>query len=437
MSIAPFSAVSVRLALLTGLCSLLAGAAQAAVLFQDAFASGTGQFTSTGNISTGSFGVRMRGGTNDGAITSPAISTVGKTGIKLTWDRDTSGLDSGEFGIAEFSVNNGASYTILNQSASTTLARVSFDLGAAAENVSQLRIRFRVVASSSFSEYNQVDNVVLEDGSGGPPPPTAGCGAVLTSGQRDCTTDGRDVNVFVPASYTGAAPVPLVVDMHGFTSNNTSQQNVSGWDDLATTRGFIVAYPQGISNSWNAQGQCCGSSTANDVQFIRNVVANIRSSANIDANRIYATGLSNGGSMTHTLACQAADLFAAASAVSFGLSGGSGTISTIVAACNPSVPIPVVHFHGTADGTVDYNGGVLDSLGGPDSLEAWRQIQSCSTASTTTQVTPETSCRTHAGCDGGVSVSLCSVQGGAHVLYPDVSSPGIPALSWDFFQQFP
>jgi polyhydroxybutyrate depolymerase len=425
-------------ALLGTQLSLAAAGAQAAVLFQDAFASGTGQFTATGSITTGSFGVRMRGGSNDGAITSPAISTVGRTGIKLTWDRDTSGLDSGEFGIAEFSVNNGASYTLVNQSASTTLARVSFNLGAAAENVSQLRIRFRVAASSAFSEYNQVDNVVLEDGSGGPPPPPpAGCGAPLTPGQRDCTTDGRDVNVFVPASYTGTTAVPLVVDMHGFTSSNTAQQGVSGWDDLAATEGFIVAYPQGVSNSWNAQGQCCGSSTANDVQFIRNVVANVRSSANIDANRIYATGLSNGGSMTHTLACQAADLFAGASAVSFGLSGGSGTISTIVAACNPSVAIPVVHFHGTADGTVDYDDGVLDSLGGPDSLEAWRQIQSCSTASTTQQFTSETSCRTHSGCEGGVAVRLCTVNGGAHVLYPDVSGPGIPSLTWDFFEQFP
>jgi polyhydroxybutyrate depolymerase len=424
-----------RFGVLLGLISLAASGSQGAVLFQDAFASGTGQFTSTGSISTGSFGVRMRGGANDGAITSPAISTVGRTGIKLTWDRDTSGLDSGEFGIAEVSVNNGASYTLVNQSASTTAARVSFNLGPAAENVSQLRIRFRVVASSSFSEYNQVDNVVVEDGSGAPP--TAGCGAQLTPGQRECTTDGRDVNVFVPASYNGSVPVALVVDMHGFTSNNTSQQNVSGWDDLTSAQNFIVAYPQGVSNSWNAQGQCCGSSTANDVQFIRNAVANIRSSANIDANRIYATGLSNGGSMTHTLACQAADLFAAASAVSFGLSGGSGTIPTIVAACNPSVAIPVVHFHGTADGTVDYNGGVLDSLGGPDSLEAWRQIQNCSTASTTQQFTSETSCRTHAGCDGGVAVRLCTVNGGTHVLYPNVSGPGIPSLSWDFFQQFP
>ena len=425
-----------RLGMLLGLFSLAGGAAHAAVLFQDSFASGTGQFTSTGSITTGSFGVRMRGGSNDGAITSPAISTVGRTGIRLTWDRDTSGLDSGEFGIAEVSFNNGASYTLVNQSASTIAARVSFNLGAAAENVAQLRIRFRVVASSVFSEYNQVDNVLLEDGSGGPPPPTAGCGAQLTPGQRECNTDGRDVNVFVPASYTGSAAVPLVIDMHGYTSNNSSQQNVSGWDDLASAENFIVAYPQGVSNSWNAQGQCCGSSSANDVQFIRNVVANIRSSANIDANRIYATGLSNGGSMTHTLACQAADLFAAASAVSFGLSGGS-SLSAIVANCNPSVAIPVVHFHGTADGTVDYDDGVLDSLGGPDSLEAWRQIQSCSTASTTQQVTSETSCRTHAGCDGGVAVSLCSVNGGGHVLYPDVSGPGIPSLSWDFFQQFP
>jgi polyhydroxybutyrate depolymerase len=255
----------------------------------------------------------------------------------------------------------------------------------------------------------------------------------LNPGETDCTIDGRDYTLYVPDSYSGDSAVPLVVDMHGYTSNSGQQQSISGWDDLADEVGFVVAYPQGESDSWNAQGQCCGSSTADDVGFIRDMVASIQSAGNIDAARIFATGLSNGGSMTHTLACEAADLFAGAAAVSYGISGGL-SFSSIVSNCNPSEGIPVVHFHGTNDSVVDYDNGVLDSLGAEDSLEAWRQVQSCSSSSSFQQLSSNTSCQTHSSCNDGEQVSMCTVQGGGHGLYPDVDGAGIPAFAWDFFQ---
>ncbi|MFP3899631.1 MAG: alpha/beta hydrolase family esterase [Acidimicrobiia bacterium] len=267
-----------------------------------------------------------------------------------------------------------------------------------------------------------------------PPAQAASC-SDLGPGQWDCTVDGRDVNIYVPDSYTGAEAVPLVVDMHGYTSSNSSQQTISGWDDLADVEGFIVAYPQGVSNSWNAQGLCCGSSSADDVQFIRDVVAHVRGAGSIDAGRIYATGLSNGGSMTHTLACEAPDLFAGASAVSYGLSGAS-TFQGIVDNCRSTLTegIPVIHFHGTSDGIVDYEDGVLDSLGAEDSLEAWRQVQDASAASTTQNLSSNTSCSTHSDGRDGAPVSMCTVIGGSHVLYSDVAGAGIPSFSWDFFE---
>lgn len=263
---------------------------------------------------------------------------------------------------------------------------------------------------------------------------TSPCDA-LVPGTHECSVDNRNVILYVPNSYTGSTAVPLVVDMHGYTSSDSAQKSVSGWDDLADDKGFVVAYPQGNSNSWNAQGQCCGSSTADDVQFIRNVVAHVKNAGNINAARVFATGLSNGGSMTHTLACEAADLFAGAAAVSFGISG-SYTFSGIVSNCRSTLSrgIPVVHYHGTNDSTVDYDNGVLDSLGAPDSLEAWREVQSCSTSSTTQQVSSNTSCRTYSGCRDGVQVSMCTVNGGSHVLYGDVYGDGIPTFAWTFFE---
>lgn len=296
-------------------------------------------------------------------------------------------------------------------------------------------IKTRACIGSQHGMLTAVATLMLAAIASLPSQAIAGSCTDLGPGQYDCSVDGRDVNIYVPASYDGLAAVPLVVDMHGYTSNNVEQQSVSDWDVLADTEGFIVAYPQGVADSWNAQGQCCGRSRADDVQFIRNVVAQVRSSGNIAADRIYAAGLSNGGSMTQTLACEAADLFAAASAVAFGLSGGR-TMKDIVRNCASTLSegIPVIHFHGTNDETVDYETGVLDSLGAMDSLEAWRQVQKCSTDTTTVTLSSNTWCKTHSSCLDGVDVSMCTVDGGTHVLYPDVAGSGIPKFSWDFFQ---
>ena len=139
--------------------------------------------------------------------------------------------------------------------------------------------------------------------------------------------------------------------------------------------------------------------------------------------------------MSHTLACEASDLFAGTAPVSFGISGGSSP-AAIVENCRSTMTrgIDVIHFHGTADSTVDYDNGVLDSLGAPDSLAAWRQIQAASTTSTTTNPSSNTSCRTHAGGRDGARVSLCTATGGNHNLYPDVNGAGIPTIAWSFFE---
>lgn len=121
----------------------------------------------------------------------------------------------------------------------------------------------------------------------------------------------RTYQVHVPASYDGSVVVPLVMDFHGFTSNGGQQAALSGMVQLSDREGFIVAHPDGVNNAWNV-GLCCGNAGIDDVGFIRAVVAAIGAEANVDPQRIYATGLSNGGAISQRLACEAADLFAAA-----------------------------------------------------------------------------------------------------------------------------
>src|SRR5215468_7212924 len=89
----------------------------------------------------------------------------------------------------------------------------------------------------------------------------------------------RTYLVHVPPSYTGASAVPLVVDIHGWTSTAEQQRALSGFLTLSDARGFIVVYPQGVGNAWNG-GVCC-TNTPTDVEFIRAMVANMHVEANI------------------------------------------------------------------------------------------------------------------------------------------------------------
>jgi hypothetical protein len=158
--------------------SAFAGLAQAAVVLQQHnFASGLGSFASAGSVSTGSAGARMSASLfgTDGSITSAPISTQGFDNITLTFTRSTTGLDSGEAGIAAFSVD-GVNYTTLD-SAQSASGAITVNLPAVANNQSALRLRFRVSASSSLESYT-VASFALSGGTAtetpnGPFPPVS------------------------------------------------------------------------------------------------------------------------------------------------------------------------------------------------------------------------------------------------------------------------
>ncbi len=239
----------------------------------------------------------------------------------------------------------------------------------------------------------------------------------------------RSYILHVPASYTGLKGVPLVIDMHGFTSSASGQRGVSKYNAESDAKGFIVAWPTGRSNSWNAYG-CCGTSlrnNVNDVGFIRAVVADIVRRGVIDESRIYATGLSNGGSMSHRLACEASDLFAVTSPVSFPLN------RTACPAGFPTRKITVAHYHGLNDNTVPYNGGGSNNFqSAPNSFAAWRTTDACSATIARQNLSSTESVQTATGCSDGTTPALISLAG-THVLYNTQTTLNIADHAWTNF----
>ncbi len=163
----------------------------------------------------------------------------------------------------------------------------------------------------------------------------------------------REYILYIPASYSLDQPVPLLLCFHGYTSNNKVIMNYSKFNEIADTANFIVAYPQGTllegKTHWNVGGWTLKSKT-DDVGFVNLLLDSISEKYSIDSNRVYSTGMSNGGFMSFLLACQLSDRIAAVASIA-----GSMTIQTF-ADCDPQHPTPVLQMHGDADGTVPYQG---------------------------------------------------------------------------------
>jgi len=188
---------------------------------------------------------------------------------------------------------------------------------------------------------------------------------------------------YVPAIHNNTTPVPLVICLHGLGDDMNNFYGI-GMNRVADTANFIVLTPQAlvasvfgyvVGTAWNSGAGYMGvtlNSTIDDVGFIQALIDTTSRLYNIDSKRIYVCGFSMGGFMSNRLACEKSNKIAAIASV-------AGTIGSGLAACHPVRPIPVCHFHGTADSTVYYTG----NLYGSDAealVSFWRNNNQCVTS---------------------------------------------------------
>ena len=260
--------------------------------------------------------------------------------------------------------------------------------------------------------------------------PTTWAGAQRGAGDRAATSGTRTVAfpfqgrtrqyvLYVPTAPDGS----LVLAFHGGGQVAAQMRQISGLDALADREHFIVAYPEAVERSW-ADGRNETSAEkqgVDDVGFAKAVVADIARIHVIDRGRVYATGLSNGGVLTHRLACDAAETFAAIAPV-------IATIAARTAAsCLPSAPVGVVSVVGVADPSVRFDGGAVGDRdeggrthGSRATEELWRSLNGCGPTVTSTPLpvlVPDGTAvvrRTYAGCRGIGDVVWYEIEGGGH-----------------------
>lgn len=263
----------------------------------------------------------------------------------------------------------------------------------------------------------------------------------------------------VPSAYTGA-PLPLVLDLHGYSEPYGFQPKLSGLPATAERAGFVYLAPQvdtEWSPFWNAVPQPAG---RDDLGFLRAAIADTESQLCIDTGRVYVAGMSNGAFMASLIACRMADeVTAIAPVAGFRFPDD----------CHPSRAVPIIAFHGTADPIVPFAGGApgpatlnigIDDnavrvFAGitfaplPDVAARWATLEGCAVPPTDEVVTPTTRRLAYTGCQAGSAVQLYVVEGGGH------SWPGTPFgqaieslvgptsteivaddLMWQFFSQY-
>ena len=182
----------------------------------------------------------------------------------------------------------------------------------------------------------------------------------------------REYILYIPNSYTGNESVPLVLNLHGYTSNAGEQMIYSNLVEVADTANFLLVHPMGTTNEFNEPfWNSWEIAEVDDIGFLSSLIDYLATEYNIDLNRVYSTGMSNGGYMSYTLACRLSEKIAAIASVT-----GSMYVNQPLL-CNPEHPIPVMQIHGTMDLTVPYIGS-LNSESIDDAISYWVSFNQCS-----------------------------------------------------------
>lgn len=218
----------------------------------------------------------------------------------------------------------------------------------------------------------------------------------------------------VPDAVKAGQPAALIFDFHGWGHSGSGVWNVSRFKELAERDGFVTVYPDGLPISLMGRDPRPGweiqkTDGNRDLEFVRAMLAEIEASYCIDLDRVYSTGFSNGGYLSHLLACEMSERFAAVAPV------GGGDLLT---PCHPSRPVPVLIHHGTQD-------PLIPLAKAQAARDGWATRNGCGSHES------KDGCQHFTGCRDGADVAYCE-ENVAH-------SWPVPATAriWSFFQNHP
>lgn len=186
----------------------------------------------------------------------------------------------------------------------------------------------------------------------------------LKSGGMD-----RTYGIHIPLWYDKHHAYPTILGFHGSSSIGFFFQADTRLNEPRFTRDKIMVYPDGLGGAW-AGANYSEASVAQDLQFVWDLLADVRHNYCIDSARIYATGMSMGGGFVDTIACN--DTVGGEFAAFAPAAGAFYTNNDFnYPSCKPArVPTPILEFHGGEDASVKYEGGKGEG-GSQPSIPRW------------------------------------------------------------------
>jgi len=288
----------------------------------------------------------------------------------------------------------------------------------------------------------------------------ASTGAAAASQVETLRIDGqtRQYRLFTPSAWAPGETRSLVIALHGGGSSARALETYSGLSDKAAQAGFMVAYPDGSAvlgrlRTWNA-GTCCGyaqKKNVDDVGFLSALIDSLVRRHGVDSRRVYVAGISNGGMMAYRLAAERPGQIAAVASVAGTLAIPPEQVRTTV---------PMLHFHGTADRFVPYDGGRGDrTLADVEhssvdaTMNAWIRANQAGDRAQVRELPDSADDGTrvwrirHASPRDPGAVTLYRIEGGGHtwpgragherLLGPVTRDISANDILWDFFRAHP
>lgn len=183
----------------------------------------------------------------------------------------------------------------------------------------------------------------------------------------------RSFRLYVPPTYDPDEAIPLVLALHGRPDTGVGFSVITQLHLTAARENFLVLYPDGINLGWQYTNGIPGfvESDVDDIQFVEDLIVDLSQDINIDMNRVYVTGFSNGGFFTERLACSSYDFFAAYAVV------GATAILNMDTVCDEANDIPMMFMHGTNDVSIPWEGHPRAHMGVIESLFFWVDYNDC------------------------------------------------------------
>lgn len=269
----------------------------------------------------------------------------------------------------------------------------------------------------------------------------------------------RTFVAYVPTTYTGDDPLPVIVGLHGRTDTGSGFAAITDFTRIAEQEGFIAIFPDGLNNQWSYLSGIMSGALYNqpdDVAFLNALVDDLALDLNIDLSRVYLTGFSNGGFMTYRMACNPEpNRFAA-----YGVAGAL-LYPEMEQMCATAPLRPILVEHGTEDPNIQWAG--ITHMPKPGTVVMTRTVlQSVSffaarngcvdAGGERTNLPPSDTITSvvrfdFAHCDSGKSVRFFAVVHGGHnwpglnILPPEIAGKvnldiNLSREVWAFFRQY-